>query len=72
MLIGIIGAPNKGKSTLFAALTLIDVGIADYPFTTINPNIGITYATRECIEKELGAMRGTPSALMASGESQSM
>ncbi len=54
MLIGIIGAPNKGKSTLFSALTQISVGIADYPFTTIDPNKGIAYATHECVEKELG------------------
>ena len=45
MLIGIIGAPNKGKSTLFSAMTLNDVAIADYPFTTITPNAGVTYAT---------------------------
>ena len=32
MLIGIIGAPNKGKSTLFSAMTAKDVAIADYPF----------------------------------------
>ena len=53
MLIGIIGAPNKGKSTLFSALTLNEVHIANYPFTTINPNFGIAYITRECVEKEL-------------------
>ena len=53
MLIGIIGAPNKGKSTLFSALTTNEVEIADYPFTTINPNIGVTYATKDCPEKEL-------------------
>ena len=40
MLVGIVGAPNKGKSTLFSALTSIDVQIADYPFTTIKPNTG--------------------------------
>lgn len=53
MLIGIIGAPNKGKSTLFSALTMNKVDIADYPFTTINPNKGVAYATKPCVEKEL-------------------
>lgn len=53
MLIGIVGAPNKGKSTLFSALTLLEAEIADYPFTTINPNIGVTYVTHDCVEKEL-------------------
>ncbi|MDE1855342.1 MAG: redox-regulated ATPase YchF [Candidatus Micrarchaeota archaeon] len=54
MLIGIIGAPNKGKSTIFSALTMANAEIADYPFTTIKPNFGVAYATRECVEKELG------------------
>ncbi|MGC8567629.1 MAG: redox-regulated ATPase YchF [Candidatus Micrarchaeia archaeon] len=51
--IGFVGAPNKGKSTLFSALTLADVAIADYPFTTIDPNKGIAYVSRECVDKEL-------------------
>ncbi len=54
MMIGLVGAPNKGKSTIFSALTMLDVQIADYPFTTIKPNLGVTYATRQCVEKELG------------------
>ncbi|MGC8479435.1 MAG: YchF-related putative GTPase [Candidatus Micrarchaeia archaeon] len=54
MLIGLVGAPNKGKSTLFSALTTIEVGIADYPFTTIKPNLGTTYFTKECPDKALG------------------
>ncbi len=53
-LIGIIGAPNKGKSTLFSALTMSPAKIADYPFTTIKPNLGVAYATRQCAEKALG------------------
>ncbi len=53
MQIGIIGAPNKGKSTLFSALTMNEVPIADYPFTTINPNVGVAYAVARCVEKEL-------------------
>ncbi len=54
MLLGIVGAPNKGKSTLFAALTEHNVAIADYPFTTIDPNMGIAYASRPCPELQLG------------------
>jgi len=39
--IGIVGLPNAGKSTLFKLLTQQEVHIAHYPFTTINPNVGI-------------------------------
>ena len=41
MKIGIIGLPNVGKSTLFKALTKNPVDISNYPFCTIEPNIGI-------------------------------
>jgi len=39
--IGIVGLPNVGKSTLFRALTRNDIDIANYPFCTIEPNVGI-------------------------------
>jgi small GTP-binding protein len=48
--IGIVGLPNVGKSTLFKALTNISVEIAPYPFTTINPNIGIVPIPDERLE----------------------
>lgn len=41
MKIGIVGLPNVGKSTLFKALTKIQVDINNYPFCTIEPNTGI-------------------------------
>ncbi|CEG12856.1 conserved hypothetical protein [groundwater metagenome] len=53
MKIGIVGKPNVGKSTFFKATTLADVQIANYPFTTINPNVGMGYVRTDCVCKEL-------------------
>jgi ribosome-binding ATPase YchF (GTP1/OBG family) len=39
--VGIVGLPNVGKSTLFKALTKKEIDISNYPFCTIDPNVGI-------------------------------
>ncbi len=52
MLIGLVGKANTGKSTFFKALTLAEVAIAPYPFTTLAPNEGIGFVKTTCVEKE--------------------
>ncbi|MBF8303215.1 MAG: GTP-binding protein YchF, partial [Candidatus Dadabacteria bacterium] len=48
---GIVGLPNAGKSTIFNALTSAKVLVANYPFTTIDPNVGIVNVPDERLNK---------------------
>ncbi len=48
---GIVGLPNVGKSTLFKILTKQDINIANYPFATIDPNIGVVAVPDERLQK---------------------
>ena len=63
--IGIIGLPNAGKSSLLAALTNANPKIANYKFTTLNPNLGVTkYDNKEITIADIpglveGAHKGT-------------
>ena len=49
--IGIVGLPNVGKSTLFNALTRNTVLAANYPFATIEPNVGVVNLPDERLDK---------------------
>jgi len=67
MKIGIIGLPNIGKSTLFKALTNIQVDINNYPFCTIEPNIGVVEVPDKRLEK-LSKLSGSKKLLYATTE----
>ena len=49
--VGIVGLPNVGKSTLFKALTKKEIDISNYPFCTIDPNVGIVKVPDQRLEK---------------------
>jgi len=64
---GIVGKPNVGKSTLFSALTLTNVEIANYPFTTKKANVGVTYLRIDCICKKLGVKDNPRNSICVNG-----
>ena len=53
MLIGIVGKPSSGKSTFLNSACLTDAKTGNYPFTTIEPNLGTGYVKVECVCAEL-------------------
>lgn len=57
-ILGLIGKPNVGKSSFFNAATLNDVEVADYPFTTIKPNVGVAHASTRCPARECNPRKG--------------
>ena len=54
MQIGLLGKTNVGKSTFFSAATETTAQIGNYPFTTIEPNVGIAHVKAQCACKHFG------------------
>jgi GTP-binding protein YchF len=55
--VGIVGMPNAGKSSLFAALTGVAAEAANYPFTTIEPNVAVVPVADERLDAVAGTVR---------------
>jgi hypothetical protein len=60
MQIGLLGKTNVGKSTFFSAATEAPVTIGNFPFTTIEPNVGVAYVITDCACKHFGIKHEIP------------
>ena len=67
MKVGLVGKPNAGKSTFFNAVTSAVAQIGDYPFTTIDKNVGIAHVRKPCPSKELGLIPNSNNSLSEDG-----
>ena len=67
MKVGLVGKPNAGKSTFFTAVTSASAQIGDYPFTTIDKNVGIAHVRKPCPSKELGVEANPNNSLSING-----
>jgi GTP-binding protein YchF len=64
--VGIVGLPNAGKSSLFSALTGVTAEAANYPFTTIEPNLAVVPVADprlEAVAQVVGASRAIPDTI---------
>jgi ribosome-binding ATPase YchF (GTP1/OBG family) len=60
MQIGLLGKTNVGKSTFFSAATEAPVSIGNFPFTTIEPNVGVAYVMSDCACKHFDIKHENP------------
>ena len=67
MKVGIVGMPNAGKSSLFSALTGVAADAANYPFTTIEPNVAVVPVADErldAVARTVGASKAVPDTIV--------
>src|SRR5919205_1982675 len=66
MKVGIVGLPNVGKSTVFNSLTRADAEAQNYPFTTVDPNLGVAVVPDERLDalaRVIGSKRVVPATV---------
>src|SRR5213078_239926 len=66
MRVGIVGLPNAGKSSLFSALTGVAADAANYPFTTIEPNVAVVPVEDErlnAVARTIRASKAVPDTI---------
>ncbi len=66
MKVGIVGLPNVGKSTVFSSLTRADAEAQNYPFTTVDPNLGVAVVPDERLDalaRVIGSKRVVPTTV---------
>src|ERR671938_2014253 len=66
MRVGIVGLPNVGKSTVFNSLTRADAAAQNYPFTTVDPNLGVAAVPDErlvAVAEVIGSKRVVPATV---------
>jgi hypothetical protein len=59
MKVGIVGMPNAGKSSLFTALTGVAAEAANYPFTTIEPNVAVVPVADDRLDQVAATVRAS-------------
>jgi ribosome-binding ATPase YchF (GTP1/OBG family) len=63
----LLGKTNVGKTTFFNAATMLNAQVADHPFTTIEPNVGVAYARTRCVCKEFNVKDNPKRSLCIDG-----